>query len=281
MILLQETYTQLFNSDLEDDVSRYTSSVFKQAILGLIRGPIRLDVDRIHSNMALPPITVQQIFIEIILSRPSSRLKAIQEMYDQMHTRSLVHSIKSHCPGRTGQFLVMYLETARPEDGADALDVEGIQADVRYLHEGIWLNGKNMDQVSALFARSSQERLSAIIDTFEARYRISLKEFVSSKIEGDYQEALLSLLSWTDDPMKFTRDVLIKLWPIYKDRPGRDTWTITHTLIWGHFNQTLFRVGKMRLRYSGYFLRDELERGLFDDSYRKLMLRICDADYGG
>lgn len=279
MALLKENYKRLFNCDLESDISRYTSSEFKHAMLGLIKGPVRLDVDRLHSHIALPPITTQHIFTEIILSRSSARLKEIQEMYDQMHRKSLVDSIRSLCPGRTGQFLAMYLETARPEDGVDARDIERIQADVRYLHEGIWLNGKNMDQVSAIFARSSQERLSAIIDEFEARYLVSLKEFVGSKIEGDYQETLLALLSWADDPMKLTRDFLIKLWPIHKNRLGRDTWTITHTLLWGHFNRTLFRVGKMRLRYSGYFLRDELERGLFDDPYRKLMLRICDAKY--
>ncbi|KAJ5180110.1 hypothetical protein N7492_003320 [Penicillium capsulatum] len=232
MALLQESYAQLFNFKLEDDISRYTSSEFKQALLALIKGPIWLDVERLHNLMSLPPITEQQIFTEIIFSRSSSRLKEIQTLYDQLHKR-------------------------------------------------IWLNGKNMDDVSAICARSSPERLAAVIDAFEARYLVSLQEFVKSKIDGDYQETISSLLSWTDDPMKFTRDVLIKLWPIYKDRPGRDTWTITHTLIWGHFNPTLFRVGKMRLRYSGYFLRDELERGLFDNSYRKLMLRLCDGDYGG
>jgi hypothetical protein len=280
MALLRETYTQLFGRKLEDDIGRYTRVEFKHAILGLIKGPVWLDVERLHDRTALGPVTVQQIFTEIILYRPSTKLKAIQEMYEQIHKKALVETTKKTCPGSTGQFLAMYLKTTQPEDGVDALDTDTIKDDVRLLHEVAWRNDKEIDQVSGIFARSSHEKLLVIMEEFESRYTIGLKDFIKKKITGDFQETLLSLLSWAEDPAEYSRSCLIKLWPIYKNRPARDTWTITHTMIWGHWNRALFEVGKMRLRYAGYSLRKELERGLIDDSYQKLMLNICDGAYG-
>ena len=279
MILLQETYTQLFDRDLENDIRGHMPSYFKDAIVGMIKGPIWVDVERLHNHRVLLPVTVKQVFMEIILYRPNAKLQAIKEMYDGLHPRSpLVKTIKSYCSGKTGQLLVRCLETTRNEDGTDALYTDSVRADARRLHQGIWDRSTETDDVVDIFARSSREKIISMMEQFESMYSLSLTAYIKERLKGDFRDTLLVLLSWAEDPVQYSRDALFKLFPIDKG-PTRDFHTITHTMLWAHWNRPMFEVGKMRLRYTGYNLRKHLEKDLVGDSYQKLMLKIYDRNY--
>jgi hypothetical protein len=284
MILLQETYTQLFNRDLKSDIRGYMPSSlkdasFKDAIIGMIKGPIWVDVKRLHNPHALPPVTAKQVFMEIILFRPNSQLQAIKQMYDRLYPRTpLEKHIKISCPGKTGQLLAMCLETTRNEDGSDTRYADMVRADTRRLHQGIWQHDADMDEVIEIFARSSREKIFSMMEQFEFIYPLTMTAYIEDRLKDDFRDTLLVLLSWAEDPVQYSRDTLFKLFHI---QPGhyRDMPTLTHTMLWAHWNRTMFEVGKMRLQYTGYRLRERLEKGLSKSSYQKLMLTICERKY--
>lgn len=280
MTLLQQTYTQLYQRDLENDIRGHIPSEFKDVVLGMIKGQVWSDERRLD-DLITDPVDERRVFAfcEIIFYRTPDKLKAIKELYEQNNSSSLAKYIRSRCfEHNTAELLVKYLETSRCEDGSDALDAASIRADVQLLHQGIWKQGKDMEYVSDILARSSRERLIALLDEFEAVYHIKLRKYAKDKTTGTLQLALRLLLAWAEDPIQFARDCLVKLLPIGNRMAERRA--ITHTMIWAHWNRTMFEAGKMRLKYTtSTDIGKELAKGLLDDSYRELILKIYDANY--
>lgn len=280
MALLQETYTSLYDRNLEDDIRGYMPSYFKDAILGMIKGPVWSDVQRLNDLIEEPREEMRVFtFSEIIFYRTQAKLQAIKGLYRERHSKPLAEWIQHRCSGDTAQLLVKYLETTRCEDGSDALDTASIRGDVQLLHQGLWRKGKeDMETVLGILAGSSRERVIALVDKFKAVYRVSLTRYIKEKTTGMLQFTLRLLLSWSEDPIQYARDCLVKLWPV--STRSTQLSAITHTMVWAHWNRTMFESAKMRLRYTtSSNLRLELKRGLPDDSYRGLMFKIYDGEY--
>ena len=158
------------------------------------------------------------------------------------------------------------------------LDTASLRADAELLHQGIWRQGQeDMEYVSDILARSSRERLIALMDKFEAVYRVSLGAYIGEKTTGTLQLMLRLLLSWAEDPIQYARDCLVKVLPVKNGMA--ECSAISHTMVWAHWNRTMFEAGKMRLRYTtSTSIRMELEKGLHD-SYQRLVLNIYDGKY--
>lgn len=280
MALLQETYTHLYDRNLEDDIRGHWPSCFKDAILGIIKGPVWSDVNRL-SDLVVDPREEMRVFTfcEIIFYRTQDKLRAVKELYEEKYSRPLAEWVRLCCSTDPAQLLVKYLETSRCEDGTDALDTASIRADAQLLHQGFWRKTKDdMETVSNILASSSRERLIALMDEFEAVYGVKLAKYLKEKTTGILLFTLQFLLSWAEDPIQYARDCLVKLWPVRNG--AAELSAITHTMVWGHWNRTMFESGKMRLRYTtSSNLREELERGLHGDSFRDLMFKIYDGKY--
>lgn len=280
MALLQQTYTQLYQRNLEEDIRGYIHSNFKDIMLGLVKGQTWSDVNRLN-DLILEPVEEKRVFTccEIIFYRTQAKLQAIKELYEQKHSKPLAELVRRCCSGHTAQLLVNYLETPRCEDGTDTLDTASMRADAQLLHQGIWHQGQeDMDYVSDILARSSRERLIALIDEFEAVYRVSLGKYIGEKTTGTLQFTLRVLLSWAEDPIQYARDCLVNVLPVKNG--VAECSAVTHMIVWAHWNRTMFEAGKMRLRYTtSTNMRMGLEKGLYDDSYRELVFKIYDGKY--
>jgi hypothetical protein len=280
MALLQQTYMQLYQRDLEDDIRGHIPSDFKDTILGMIKGQIWSDVQRLD-KLIIEPLEAKRVFTfcEIIFYRTPDKLRAIKQLYEQKNSESLAEYVRRRCYGHTAELLVKYLQTSRCEDGTDALDAASIRADIQLLHQGIWRQGKeDIEYVSNILATSSRERLIALLDEFEAVYHVKLRKYAKEKTTDTFQLTLRLLLAWAEDPIQFARDCLVKLLPIENRAAERSA--ITHTMVWAHWNRTIFEAGKMRLRYTTTTdIRKELGRGIHDDFYRELIFKIYDAKY--
>ncbi|KAJ6007236.1 hypothetical protein N7522_005587 [Penicillium canescens] len=213
--LLQQTYTQLYHRGLEDDILGHIPSSFKDAILGMIKGPIWCngvadprvqfglfglvgetcidlgalhyiwsDVERLrYLSWEERPDMVHFVLCQVIFYRTQAKPQAIKEMYAEKCSEPLIERVK-------WLLLIMYLETVRCEDGTDALDTQSIRVDAQLLHQGIWRKGEDIDHVLDILARSSRERLIALMDEFRARYNINLVDYIEEKINGGFQFTL-------------------------------------------------------------------------------------------
>ncbi|KAJ6079654.1 hypothetical protein N7467_009407 [Penicillium canescens] len=280
MALVQETYTRLFHRVLEEDIRGHSPlySFFTSAILGMTKGQIWMDVEHLQQMYCgWPEALILQSFSEIIFYRPRAMLQAIEELYNQKHSKPLVDFVKLLCKGGAAQLFARCLETVRCEDGTDALDTQQIRVDVQQLHQGIRQQGENMSFSLDILARSSRERLIAIMDVFEEIYSVSLVDYIKQKVTDGFQMTLVYLLSWSEDPVQYARDVLAKLWHV-KPRSLYMV-SVLHTMIWAHGNRALFEAGKMRLRYTKSDLREHLKDALVGDSFEELVLKIHDGNY--
>ncbi|KAJ5595687.1 hypothetical protein N7450_002145 [Penicillium hetheringtonii] len=280
MALLQQTYTQLHQRDLEDDIRGHIPSDFKDTILGMIEGQVWSDVKRLD-DLISEPVEERRVFTfcEIIFYRTPAKLQAIKQLYELNNSRPLAEFVRRRCYGHTAELLVTYLETSRCEDGSDSFDIASIRADTQLLHQGLWRQGKeDIEYVSTILAKSSRERIIALLDEFEAVYHVKLRKYAKEKTTGTFQLAVRLLLAWAEDPIQFARDCLVKLLPVQNRAAERSA--ITHTMLWAHWNRTIFETGKMRLKYTtSTDMRTELRKGIYDDSYRELILQIYDAKY--
>lgn len=279
MELLQRTYTHLYHRDLEADIRGHIPGFVKIAILGMIKGQVWSDVQRIE-NLCTDPHKARVIssLCEIIFYRTPAKLREIKQLYEERNSEPLAEYVRRRYDGHIVELLVKYLETSRCEDGTDALDTASIKADVQLLHQGIWRQGKeDIEYVSNILANSSRERLIALLDEFEAVYHVTLRKYAAEKTTDMLHLVLRLLFSWAEDPIQFARDCLVKLLPV--TGWASDYSAITHTMLWAHWNRTMFDAGKMRLRYTQWNIRGSLMKGLRDDSYRELILKIYDAEY--
>lgn len=281
MALLQQTYTTLYQRPLQDDIRGHIPSEFKILLLDMVNGPVWSDVRRLE-ELHLEPVEAKRVLAlcEMIFCRTPAKLHAITALYEEKNSKPLAKLIRHQCSKSTAELLVKYLETTRCEDGTDALEKASLRPDVQLLHQGLWQQGKeDMETALNILARSSRERLIALLDEFEAVYHVPLGEYATEKTTGTLQLALGLLLAWTEDPIRFARDCLVKLVPVKYGAAERSA--ITHTMAWAHWNRTLFEAGKTRVRYTTSWadFRRELERGHYEDAYRELILKICDGKY--
>lgn len=206
MAFLQQAYTQPYDRDLEKDIRGYVPSYFKDTILGMIKGPAWSDVEGLGDLILEPRKEMRNfVFSEIIFYRTQAKLQEIKELYHQNHSRPLAEWVKLRCSADTAQLLVKYLETGRCEDGTDALDTQSIRVDAQLVRQGIRQKGTDIDYVLDILARSSRERLIALMDEFDAMYHVSLVDYIEVKTTGALRCALSLLLSWAEDPIQYSR----------------------------------------------------------------------------
>lgn len=272
---LQETYKQIFNCDLVKDLKWTTSGLFKKAIHALMLGPVWLDISRIL-KMPHSPIPTYQPYAETIFYRTTAQLDAIKDTY--LKERGV--PVKDHIvisSKRTRQLLEIYLETRRPDDGSDAADMVGIEADARTLHDLIPCEGKEAE-FSALLARCSHQRLVAVSDAFRSIYAVSIEDYIKDKIEGHFQQVLVWLLTWARDPGEYGACVLRKIFPWgHSTHINTDERNVLHTFLWCHWNRSVFEAGKAKLEAEGFEFRANLEKRLPKGPFKELVFRIYDG----
>lgn len=273
--LLQETSKQSYRYDLVRMLKWTTSGIFKKAMEALMLGPVWLDMKRLRKNTPYTNTPIYQTSAEVILYRTTAQLAAIKEMHQEEYHHSVQDFINFYTK-RTRQLLRLYIETDRVDDGSDVRDTKGIEADARTLHDTIPLKGKEAE-FSALLARCSHRKLVAIDDEFRSIYALSLEDYITENISGDFQQALKLLFAWAKDPGEYAACVLRKLFPTKHVHRMNDELTMVHTFLWCHWNRRAFEAGKEKLDAEGFNLRPRLEKHLLKGPFRDLVFRIYDG----
>lgn len=273
--LLQETTKQIYRYDLVKTLKWTTTGLFKKAIVALMLGPVWNDINRLRRIILSADAPRHRLCAEVIFYRTTAQLAKIKETHQDRY-RSPVEDFINCYQKRTRQLLRLYMETARPDDGSDIRDTEGIEADARTLHDTIPHKGKEAE-FSALLVRCSHQRLVAISDEFRSIYAVALEDYIKEHISGDFQNTLQWLLSWARDPAEYGACILRKLFPSEFTDLMNDERLVIDTFVWCHWNRPVFEAGKEKLDAEGFNLRAKLEKRVVKGPFRDLILRIYDG----
>lgn len=197
---VRDTFSKNLGRDLVKDVKSETSGYFEQGLISVINGPLLHDVESVNSAIDGAG-TKEWLLNDILLGRSNADLNAIRTAYEIRYGRSLSRDVESDLSFGTSDLFATALRAARHEESAP-INPQTIEADVRCLQ-----GPKNVKEVCAIFARSSDAEIRAINQTFESRYHTSLEKHIKKEFSGHMEDALLHMLRTATDPAM--RDALL------------------------------------------------------------------------
>ncbi|CAG8266240.1 unnamed protein product [Penicillium salamii] len=190
---VRDTFSKHLGRDLVKDVKSETSGYFEQGLISVINGPLLHDVESVHSAIDGAG-TKEWLLNDILLGRSNADLNAIRTAYEIRYGRSLSRDVESDLSFGTSDLFATALRAARHEESAP-VNPQTIEADVRCLQ-----GPKNVKEVCAIFARSSDAEIRAINQTFQSRYNTSLEKHIEKEFSGHMEDALLHMLRTATDP---------------------------------------------------------------------------------
>ncbi|CAP80861.1 Annexin [Penicillium chrysogenum] len=192
MAAVRDVYSKQLGRDLYKDVKSETGGEFRDGLLAVIEGPLMHDVESLHS--AIDGVgTKEWLLNEVLLGRSNADINAIRTAYEMRHRRSLAKDVEGDLSFKTSTLFNIVLHAARHEESTP-INPQTIDTDIRSLQ------GKNVTDVCAIFAKASNAELRAISQTFESRYHIPLEKHIEKEFSGHMEDALLLMLRSATDP---------------------------------------------------------------------------------
>jgi annexin A7/11 len=190
---VRDTYSKKHGRDLVKDVKSETGGYFENGLVSVIDGPLIHDVECVHSAIDGAG-TKEWLLNDVLLGRSNADMNAIKTAYEIRYKRSLSRDVESDLSFGTSELFATVLRAARHEESAP-VNPQTIEADVRSLQ-----GPKNVKEVCAIFARSSDAEIRAISQTFQSRYHVSLEKHIEKAFSGHMEDALLHMLRTATDP---------------------------------------------------------------------------------
>src|SRR5271155_4840733 len=120
MALIRNTYSQRFNRSLENDITKETSSWFREGLLAILRGPLMQDVHNVHK--AIKGLGTKESFLnDVLLGRSNADMRAIKQAYQQTYQHTLEADVKGDLSMKTERLFGMVMTATRAEEWAPVI----------------------------------------------------------------------------------------------------------------------------------------------------------------
>lgn len=198
---LKKEYKELFDSDLENDISKKLNGKFKKTILGLWDIPSDFDARNLYKSIRKIG-TNQETLIEIICTRSNSELKLIKESYLKLFNEDLEKQLNQVLNGNLQKLLLTLLKCQRNENTNIDQNITKKKAEDLYnLGKGKWED--NEDYINKLFCSLSPNEFISFSNFFYQFAKNSLRKEIEKEITGNYQQALLTIYDGIICPSEF------------------------------------------------------------------------------
>ncbi|KAL4943739.1 hypothetical protein BDV06DRAFT_220902 [Aspergillus oleicola] len=196
---VRATYTSHIKRDLYSDVKSETSGYFKQGLLAIIDGPLLHDIAL--AREAVQGIgTKEWLLDDVLIGRSNADLSAIKASYERTYRRSLERDVEGDLSFKTKTFYAQVLRATRHEE-SPYVDDRTIHTEAQNIHNATAARVvNNADEVTAIFAQSSNNELRALDNAFKTRYRTSLESYIEKQFSGHMKDALLRMIRTAMDP---------------------------------------------------------------------------------
>ena len=198
MRLLVHTYNTRLSRNLEKDIKSETSGHFEDGLLALVRGPLATDVHLLHR--AIRGLGTKESYLnDILLCRSNADIRAIKDLYQRTHNRSLISDVKGDLSFKTEELFTMALAATRAEESAP-FDPAGIERDVHDFYAATaGRAGTDQLTVCRILTSRSNGQIRAIAQQYAARHHNPLSTVIAREFSGHMKDALLLIVGRAED----------------------------------------------------------------------------------
>lgn len=196
--LLRNTYNSRHRRNLEADIKSETSKYFRDALVGIVQGPLGYDVHEV--NRAIKGIgTKETLLNDILLGRSNADMRAIKQAYQTTFRESLESAVKGDLSLKTEQLFSMVMAATRAEESAP-VDPGQVDRDASELHRAMDARvGTDQITVCGILSQRSDGQIRAISHAFKQKYHKDLEAVMKSEFSGHMEDALLLMVKRAND----------------------------------------------------------------------------------
>ena len=269
MAQLEQTYHQMFNRHLVNDIHSETSGYFREGLEAIVRGPLKQDAHVIHDAIAGAG-TKETALDDVLLGRSNQDIHALKSEFQHIHHKSLDREVREDLSLKTQRLFEMVLGGQRADESAPVYPQQ-MEQDVAELYRATQGRvGTDQIAVCQIFSSRSDGQLRAISLEFKRRYQHPLSQVISREFSGHMKDALLRMLAIAEDKAKADAESLEEAMAGMgtKDR------LLVNRLVRMHWNKQHF--AQVKAAYRHFYGRDLGHRVAGETSrhYKDLMLAI-------
>ncbi len=196
--LLRSTYNQRHRRDLERDIKSETSKYFRDALVQIVDGPLKTDVNNVH-NAIKGLGTKESVLNDVLLGRSNADMRAIKQAYNETYKRSLEADVKGDLSMKTETLFSMAMAATRNEESTPVIPGQ-LDRDCTYLHRAMDARvGTDQLTVCSIFTNRSDGQLRGLAHHWQQKYHSSLEKVVEAEFSGHMEDALLLILRRAND----------------------------------------------------------------------------------
>lgn len=268
---IRETYQQLYNKSLVDDIYSELSGDFRKAVILWTYEPSERDARL--ANEALKSrkktITQLQVIVEIACASSPDHLVSVRQAYCGLFNCSLEEDIAANVPMPVQKILIGLVRSYRYDK--ELVDPSTANEEAAILREAIRTKQLDRDDFLIILSTRNVHQLRATFACYKQNYGFSIDQDIKSCGKG-LLESILKVVVWcTDSPEKHFAEVVrasvVGL--------GTDEDSLTRAIV------TRAEVDMMKVR-GEYFIANKtsLDNAVIDDTsgdYRKFLMTLLGA----
>uniref|UniRef100_A0A914V006 Annexin n=1 Tax=Plectus sambesii TaxID=2011161 RepID=A0A914V006_9BILA len=186
---IAQTYESMYGTVLRKELKDELKGDFEDLMLALMETPARYDAQQLHDAMKGLG-TKESVLIEIICSRSSEELHAIQQEYHMLFEKSLVHELEKELSGDLKRLLVLLCTNVRHESNRIKIRKGNEDAEELYkttLH-------KEESRFAEMLATQSFAQLRVVFCAYGKFVSHDIQEDVEEQFSGDAKTAYLAIV---------------------------------------------------------------------------------------
>ncbi|MCE3050509.1 hypothetical protein HAX54_047403 [Datura stramonium] len=205
---IRETYQQLYNRSLVDDIFSELSGDFRKAVVLWTYEPSERDARL--ANEALRSrnrtITQLQVIVEIACASSPDHLVAVRQAYCGLFNCSLEEDIAANVPMPVQKILIGLVRSYRYDK--ELVDPSTANAEAAILREAIRTKQLDCDNFITILGTRNVHQLRATFECYKQNYGFSIDQDIKSRGKG-LLEPILKVVIWCiDSPEKHFAEVV-------------------------------------------------------------------------
>lgn len=199
MALINQTFKQRHNRDLETDIVKETSGKLEKVLVALVRGPLMQDVCAVHE--AVKGVgTNEKLLNDVLIGRSNADMNAIKAAFSKKYSQNLEAFVRGDLSMATEQFFNVIMAANRAEESAP-INPQEMDSDLSNFY-GAMTGNMGVDRmiVSRTLAQRSNNQIRALADGYRSKHKVTLKEAVSKSFSGHMRESLILMVDRAVDP---------------------------------------------------------------------------------
>ncbi|KAK5890158.1 hypothetical protein CesoFtcFv8_010383 [Champsocephalus esox] len=204
---IRQTFKSLLGRDLMKDLKSELSKNLERLIIGLMLTPAEFDAKMMKKAMEGAG-TDEHALIEILVTRSSEQILAMNAAYQAGYTKSMEEAIHSDTSGLFCRILVSLAQGAREEDPANE---ERANADAQELADACNADSDDMEnKFMSILCTRSFPHLRRVFQEFVRYSNKDIEQIIKKEMSGDVKNAFYAIVRSVKNQPSYLADRLYK-----------------------------------------------------------------------